>query len=135
MVDRAMLGKLAAQLLVVARFVRHEAAFAADVLAHDRSDSIIIASWVVVSDIAVPVGDRRITLVLFIETDPGAIDQRSGGEPTRVSVCPVMGEPKEIQSLTSPANAGEGADLRAASAPGRRLASRLYGIGADDLLR
>lgn len=74
-------------------------------------------------------------LVLFIETDPGAIDQRSGGEPTRVSVCLVMGEPKEIQSLTSPANAGEGADLRAASAPGRRLASRLYSIGADDLLR
>jgi Fe-S-cluster containining protein len=39
--------------------------------ADDRPDRL----GVVVSDIAVPMGDRRITLVQFIETEPGAIDQ------------------------------------------------------------
>jgi hypothetical protein len=38
-------------------------------------------------------------------------------------------------ALTAPANASEGADLRATSPARRCLASRLYGIRADDLLR
>jgi hypothetical protein len=39
------------------------------------------------------------------------------------------------RALTAPANASEGADLRATSPARRCLASRLYGIRADDLLR